>query len=259
MAQPLPLTYLEAGEALGGTPLLVIHGLFGSARNWATLARRFGERQRVYALDLRNHGSSPWAPTMSYPEMADDVLRFLDDRGFRRAVVVGHSMGGKAAMTLALDHPDRVERLVVVDIAPVAYSHTFLPFVQAMKRADLTVSNRRSDIESQLADAVPEAPLRSFLLQNLVLENGAFRWRINLDAIEANMPDLIGFPDLGDRRYEGPTLFIGGAESNYTAPEHMGTIARHFPTARIERIPGAGHWVHAEKPDRFAELVEAFV
>src|SRR5690242_9727771 len=128
MPQGLPLSYLEAGETVGGTPLLVLHGLFGSARNWQTLAKRFGEQRHVYALDLRNHGGAPWAPTMSYPEMAEDVLRFLDDRGYARAAVLGHSMGGKAAMTLALKHPDRVERLVVADIAPVRYTHTHAPF-----------------------------------------------------------------------------------------------------------------------------------
>jgi len=214
MAQGLPLTYLEAGEANGGTPLLVIHGLFGSARNWQTLAKRFAEQRHVYALDLRNHGGSPWADSMSYPEMADDVLRFLDDRGFPRAAVVGHSMGGKTAMTLALKHPDRVERLVVADIAPVAYTHTHAPFVAAMKRANLEGCTRRSEVEAQLADAVPEAPLRSFLLQNLVMEQGKFHWRINLDAIGSSMADLIGFPDLGEARYTGPTLFIGGTRSD---------------------------------------------
>ncbi len=259
MAQGLPLTYLEAGEAVGGTPLLVLHGLFGSARNWQTLAKRFAEKRRVYALDLRNHGGAPWSDRMTYPDMAEDVLRFLDDRGFARAAVVGHSMGGKVAMTLALNHPDRVERLVVADIAPVAYTHTHAPFVAAMKRADLDGCTRRSEVEAQLAEAIPEAPLRSFLLQNLVLEQGKFHWRINLDAIGASMEDLIGFPDLGDKRYTGPTRFIGGSRSDYITPEYFDIITRYFPAAQIEMIGDAGHWVHAERPDEFASMVEAFV
>jgi len=259
MPQGLPLSYLEAGESVGGTPLLVLHGLFGSARNWQTLARRFAERRHVYALDLRNHGGAPWADTMTYPEMADDILRFIEDRGYPRAAVVGHSMGGKAAMTLALRHPQRVERLVVVDIAPVRYTHTHGPYVAAMQRADLDGCTRRSEVEGQLADAVPEAPLRSFLLQNLVLENGRFQWRVNLDAIGAGMDDLIGFPDLGDARYDGPALFIGGGNSDYITPEHAPLIHRHFPNARIEMIPGAGHWVHAERPEEIAALVEGFL
>jgi pimeloyl-ACP methyl ester carboxylesterase len=259
MAQGLPLSYLEAGESVGGTPLIVLHGLFGSARNWQTLAKRFGERRHVYALDLRNHGGAPWADTMSYPEMAEDILRFLDDRGYPRAAMVGHSMGGKAAMTLALMHPGRVERLVVADIAPVTYTHTHAPFVAAMKAADLEGRTRRSEVESQLVDAVPEAPLRSFLLQNLVLENGRFHWRINLDAVGADMETLIGFPDLGDARYDGPALFIGGGKSDYITPEHEPAIRRHFPAATVEMVPGAGHWIHAERPEEFAALVEGFV
>ncbi len=259
MAQGLPLTYLEAGEANGGTPLLVLHGLFGSARNWQTLAKRFGELRRVYALDLRNHGGAPWASSMSYPDMAEDVLRFLDDRGFARATVVGHSMGGKTAMTLALRHPERVERLVVADIAPVAYTHTHAPYVAAMKRAKLEGFTRRSDIEAQLADSVPQASLRAFLLQNLVLEQGRFRWRINLDAIGPAMEELIGFPDLGDARYTRPSLFIGGTASDYILPEHVPVIRHHFPAAQVEMMEGAGHWLHAERPDAFATMVEAFV
>lgn len=259
MPQGLSLSYLEAGESVGGTPLLVLHGLFGSARNWQTLARRFAERRHVYALDLRNHGGAPWADSMSYPDMADDILRFLDDRGYSRAALVGHSMGGKAAMTFALQHPDRVERLAVIDIAPVAYTHTHAPYVAAMKRADLEGCTRRSEVEAQLADAVPEAPLRSFLLQNLVMEQGRFHWRINLDAIAGCMDALIGFPDLGDRRYDGPTLFIGGTKSDYITPEHAPAIRRHFPAAQVEMILGAGHWVHAERPDEVAALVEAFL
>ncbi|MBP2229357.1 pimeloyl-ACP methyl ester carboxylesterase [Azospirillum agricola] len=258
-SHPLALTYLEAGEANGGTPLLVLHGLFGSARNWQTLARRFAESHRVYALDLRNHGGAPWADAMTYEAMADDVLRFLDDRGFARAAVVGHSMGGKAAMTLALRHPGRVERLVVADIAPVAYSHTHAPFVAAMKAAKLEGHSRRQEIEAQLVDAVPEAPLRSFLMQNLVLEEGKFAWRINLDAIGNAMGDLIGYPDLGDARYDGPTLFVGGTKSDYILPEHHEAIRHRFPKAEIAMIEGAGHWLHAERPEEFARLVEAFV
>ncbi|HEY0837650.1 MAG TPA: alpha/beta fold hydrolase [Azospirillum sp.] len=255
----LPLTYLEAGESVGGTPLLVLHGLFGSARNWQSIARRFGERRHVYALDLRNHGGAPWAGTMSYPEMAADLLRFLDDRGYARAAVLGHSMGGKAAMVMALEHPRRVERLIVADIAPVAYTHTHAPYVAAMRGADLAGCTRRGEVEAQLADAVPEASLRAFLLQNLVMENGVFRWRINLDAIGAGMEELIGFPDMGGRRYDGPALFIGGGASDYITPDSEPAIRRHFPAAEIAMVPNAGHWVHAERPDEFADLVEAFL
>lgn len=256
MTEALPLTYIEI---VGGTPLLVLHGLFGSARNWATMAKRFGERRRVYALDLRNHGGSPWSADMSYPAMAADLLRFMDDRGIAKASVVGHSMGGKAAMALCLLHPDRVERLLAADIAPVSYTHTFAPYVSAMKAVRLEGLTRRSEVDSQLAAAVTEPTLRSFLLQNLVLENGQFRWRINLDAIDTAMTTLTGFPDFGSRRYEGPTLFLGGSKSSYLAPEHHGAVRHYFPSAAIRMMEGAGHWLHAEKPEAFADAVESFL
>jgi pimeloyl-ACP methyl ester carboxylesterase len=259
MSQGLSLSFLEAGESTGGTPLLVLHGLFGSARNWQSIARRLGERRHVFALDLRNHGGAPWAATMTYPEMAADVLRFLDDRGYPRAAVLGHSMGGKVAMTLALDWPRRVERLMVADIAPVTYTHTHAPYVAAMLRANLSGVTRRGEVDEQLAAAVPEPALRSFLLQNLAMEHGQFRWRINLEAIGDAMASLIGFPDPGQRQYTGPALFIGGGASDYITPELAPVIARSFPAARIEMVPDAGHWVHAEKPDLFTDLVEGFL
>ncbi|MFM2045599.1 MAG: hypothetical protein RLY86_4175 [Pseudomonadota bacterium] len=258
----LPLTFLDAAPADGGAagdavPLLVLHGLFGSARNWLQYTRLWGQKRPTYALDLRNHGASPWADTMSYREMAGDVARFLDDRGIDRAVVLGHSMGGKAAMTLALTRPERVERLIVVDIAPVAYTHTFAPYVAAMKAADLSGVTRRSQADGMLADGVPNPILRAFLMQNLEQAETGMRWRVNLDAIAACMGDLIGFPDdLGNARYGGPTLFIGGATSDYITAAYEGEIHRRFTDAAVEMIPGAGHWVHAEKPDPFRALVD---
>ncbi|HYE52377.1 MAG TPA: alpha/beta fold hydrolase [Azospirillaceae bacterium] len=258
MTESLPLTFLDAGEDTGRPPLLVLHGLFGSARNWQQLARRFAAGRKVWALDLRNHGGSPWSDAMGYPDMAADLARFLDDRGIGRAAVLGHSMGGKAAMALALTRPERVERLVVADIAPVAYTHTHAPYVAAMKAVDLGVS-RRAEVEAQLAGAVPDPSLRAFLTQNLALEEGRFRWRINLDAIGAAMPGLVGFPDFGGARYDGPALFVGGARSDYLAAEHLPAVTRHFPRARVEMVPDAGHWVHAERPDAFAAAVEGFL
>lgn len=259
MSKALPLTWLESGEATGGPPLIVLHGLFGSARNWATLARRFGERRHVYALDLRNHGESPWALEMTYPDMAADVRRFLDDRGYDRAGLVGHSMGGKAAMAFALRWPERVDRLVVVDIAPVAYDHDFGGFVAAMKAADLSPGRRRADIDAQLTAAVPEPSLRSFLLQNLVAGNGGFRWRINLDAVASNLAAIVGFPDFGSALCERPALFVRGASSDYVLPAHHQAIRCLFPEARLTALDGAGHWPHAEQTEEFARVVEEFI
>lgn len=255
----LPLAGLEAGDTAGDAPLIMLHGLFGSARNWASLARRFGERHHVHALDLRNHGASPWSDDMTYQAMAADVLRFIDDRGYRRVSLIGHSMGGKTAMTFALTWPERVERLIVADIAPVAYSHSFLDYAQAMRAVDLRPGIRRADIDAALAPVIEEPSLRSFLMQNLVAENGGFRWRLNLDAIAAADAAITGFPDLGPVRCSRPALFISGGASDYVPVSYRPAILGRFPAARFEVVEGAAHWLHAEKPEIFAHLVEDFL
>jgi len=256
---PHPLTHLEAGEANGGEPLIILHGLFGSARNWATLARRFGERRHVYALDLRGHGASPWDDDMSFPAMAGDVIRFLDDRGFPRATILGHSMGGKTAMTAALLDPDRVSRLIVVDIAPVPRGSGFASLARAMLAVDLSPGVTRRDVDQALSVSIPDPSLRGFLAQNLVSERHGFRWRVDLATIARSESSIIGFPDFGDRRFDGPSLFIAGGRSDYVGEGEEIAIRDRFPAARIERIADAGHWLHAERPEEFARLVEAFI
>ncbi len=251
---------LSHAEYGAGPPLVILHGLFGSARNWTSLARQLGETHHVYALDLRNHGASGWAETMTYEEMAGDVRAFLARHGLEGAVVMGHSMGGKTAMCLALEEGSLIGRLIVVDIAPVAYSHTHGPLIAAMQGADLAGATRRGEVDRQLAAQIPEAALRSFLLQNLVTEEGRLRWRINLDALAANMAVLTGYPDdLEGRRYDGPAFFLSGAGSDYVLPEHHGAIRTLFPQAEIDAIEGAGHWVHAEQPRAFLERVQTFL
>ncbi len=196
----IKLTGFEAGE---GKHLVVLHGLFGSARNWNTVAKRLGDQHHVHALDMRNHGASPWSDDMSYAAMADDIRAYIEDNGLGQASVLGHSMGGKAAMTLALLHPELVEKLIVADIAPVAYRHTMISYVEAMQAVDLSTVTRRGEVDAQLKAAVPEAPIRSFLLQNLVAENGAFSWRINLAALADRMDEITGFPTAD---FDGRTL-----------------------------------------------------
>lgn len=259
MTAALALSYLEAGDVNGGEPLIVMHGLFGSARNWQMLVKRFAGRRHVFALDMRNHGGSPWSDEMDYPAMAADVAKFIEDRGWSRAALLGHSMGGKAAMTLALTRPELVSRLIVTDIAPVRYTHTHAPYIVAMQAANLAGASRRHEVDAQLTHAVPVATLRAFLMQNLVMEGGKFAWRINLDAIGGAMDALIGFPDLGAAQYPGPALFIGGGASDYITEAQRPAIYAHFPAARIDIMESAGHWVHAEWPDAFAERVEAFI
>lgn len=252
----LTLSFQEHGA---GAPVVVLHGLFGSARNWTSIAKRLGETRHVFALDLRNHGDSPWDGDVGFAAMAGDVRAFIEGHGLMRPVVIGHSLGGKVAMTLALTHPETIGGLVAVDIAPVAYRGSFLDYIDAMRGMDLSAVARRADADALLADVVPDAGVRAFLLQNLEL-NDAPRWRINLDGLAAGMDEMGGFPDFGaDRAYAGRTLFLGGGKSDYLRPEHAATIRRLFPNATIETIDGAGHWVHAERPDDFIARVTAFL
>jgi esterase len=254
----LELAYDAFGEA--GPPLVILHGLLGSARNWTGVAKELGATHRVFALDLRNHGRSPWAETMSFDDMADDVAAFIAGRGLERTALIGQSLGGKVAMRLALRRPERVERLLVVDVAPVAYGHSFASFVEAMQAVDLASVARRADAEAQLEGAIGDAAIRSFLLQNLVRTDAGFVWRVNLDALAANMAALLGFPaPPRDAAYRGPTLFIAGARSSYVKPEHRPLIARLFPAAEHAVIEGAGHWVHAERPTAFLEQAQRFL
>lgn len=248
------LNTLIHGDDTTEPPLLIAHGLFGSARNWGVLAKRLSDTRRVLAVDMRNHGSSFWSDAHGYLDLADDLAEVIHAHG-GVADVVGHSMGGKAAMALALTHPSRVRGLVVADIAPVAYGHTQQPMIDAMRAVDLSAVDRRSDADAQLAPSVPEAGVRAFLLQSLDVAEQC--WRLNLDALSANMPLILGWPDLGGR-CEAPTLFLSGGASDYILPEHRAGIKHLFPSAKFAKIPGAGHWLHADKPREFEATVRAF-
>lgn len=244
------LARIEHGA--GGTPLLIAHGLFGSARNWGVIAKRLGATRRVVAVDMRNHGDSPWADSHSYPDMAEDLAEVVDGRWD----VLGHSMGGKAAMVLALTRPEQVNRLVVADIAPVGYSHTQAHLVEAMAGLDLSGIGLRSEADLALSATVPDAGVRAFLLQSLDLKEK--RWRLNLPVLGREMDRILGFPEIAGR-FEGPVLFLSGATSDYVRREHRERILELFPAARFAKIPGAGHWLHAEKPREFEAAVAAFL
>jgi esterase len=253
----LSLATVEYGA---GPPLAILHGLFGSGRNWASMAQRLAAHHRVIAIDLRNHGVSPWAETMDYREMAEDVRATLQARGYDCFALLGHSMGGKVAMTAALAHGAAVERLIVADIAPVAYAVRHLGHARVMHELDLANIKRRSDADAALAPAIPDAAERAFLLQNLVLEDGRARWRLNLEAIEQEMQRLVGFPAIqAGRTYEGPALFVAGGRSDYLRPDHEPVIRRLFPNAKIANIDNAGHWLHTEQPAAFLAVVDAFL
>jgi pimeloyl-ACP methyl ester carboxylesterase len=245
-----------AAQVIGdGPPLLILHGLFGSQRNWAGIARALSDQAEVHGLDMRNHGLSPWNAKMSYDDMAADVTRYIEDRALAGVRLLGHSMGGKVAMRLALLRPELVARLIVVDIAPVPYHNDhYSGFIAAMLQLPLDRLERRDEADRLLKPVIEDDILRAFLLQNLVRDGDHFRWRINLPGIDANMPALIGFP-ASDEVYPGPTTFLAGDRSNYIRPRDQEPIVTHFPTARLQEVADSGHWPHAEQPARFLALV----
>ncbi|MCC7426970.1 MAG: alpha/beta fold hydrolase [Alphaproteobacteria bacterium] len=255
---PVALSVVETGQ---GPPVAILHGLFGSALNWASIARSLGARFRVLALDARNHGNSPWAWRCDYPVMTSDVIHALKQRGINQCAVIGHSMGGKTAMTLALTRPEMVDRLVIVDIAPVRYEPRVIGYVEAMLAVDLNAVGRRTDADAALAQSVPDAETRQFLLQNLSADaTGRYRWKIHLEALRAGIAVLAAFPEMPNGvRYAGPTLFVAGERSDYIQPRHAAAIRAMFPAARTEVVARAGHWVHAQNPQGFLACIEPFL
>ena len=243
-----------------GTPVVILHGLLGSARNWTGVAKQLAETQRVFALDLRNHGRSPWAPTMSFDDMAGDVAAFIERHGLPPVTLLGHSLGGKVAMRLALTRPDLVARLIVVDVAPVAYRHSLVEYIEAMRAVDLGAVTRRIDVDQELAKTIADPVMRAFLLQNLVrTPQQGYAWRAYLDAIAASLPELMGFPASAGLAYSGPTVMIAGGRSTYVRAEHRRVISQLFPKVEHATIAGAGHQVHADRPDEFLAAVRSFL
>jgi pimeloyl-ACP methyl ester carboxylesterase len=249
------LNTLTYGTDTTRPPLMIVHGLFGSARNWNVIARRMSETRTVIAPDMRNHGSSFWADSHSYPDMASDLSQVINAHG-GTVDLVGHSMGGKAAMVLALTEPTQVARLLVADIAPVAYTHSQQQFIDAMRAVDLSQVTRRADAVTQLAQHVDDTTLQSFFTQSLNVKEQ--RWLYNLDALERDMPLILGFPEVTGT-YDGLTLFLSGAASDYVLPQHRPKIKSQFTNARFAKIPDAGHWLHAQQPRAFEASLRAFL
>ena len=238
-------------------PLLIAHGLFGSARNWGVLGKRLSDQRTVIAVDMRNHGTSPWQNSHTYQDLANDLAEVIEQH-HGQADVLGHSMGGKAAMVLATSRPHLVRNLIVADIAPVPYGHTQNHLIAAMKAVDLNRVSKRSDADHQLEPHISEPQVRAFLLQSLDLRGDRPAWQLNLDILKAQMPDIIGFPEL-TQRFNGRTMFLTGRLSDYVLPEHHEEILRLFPKVVFHSIAGAGHWLHAEKPREFEAEVRAFL
>lgn len=248
------LNVIEMGE---GSPVLLLHGLFGAGRNWGGIQKRLAQRHRVLAPDLRNHGESDHATAMDYASMAEDVAELIARRGVAPAAVLGHSMGGKVAMALALRHPQIVARLVVADIAPIRYPPALRAYVAAMRALPLAPGLTRREADAALEAAIPEAGIRAFLLQSLDFGADVPAWKMGLAEIAAAMPVIEDFPHTG--RYEGPTLVLAGERSTYIKPEHHTLFRQLFPAARFAVVERAGHWVHADNPNAFLALAEPFL
>lgn len=248
------LAYSEIGPTTG-TPLLIVHGLYGSGRNWGIIAKRLSDTRRVITVDMRNHGESFWSDDHSYANLAQDLAQVIDHFGTPMDVI-GHSMGGKAAMCLALTRPDSLRRLVVGDIAPVSYGHSQIQFIEAMHAVDLSVVSRRSEANAQLLALGIEPTVCSFLTQSLDVPQK--KWRLNLDALAQNMPAILSFPEV-EGNFTGPTLFLSGGQSDYVTQEYRPMIRNLFPSARFAKIPETGHWLHAENPRAFEGTVRAYL
>lgn len=245
------MTVALAFESLGeGPPVVILHGLFGAGRNWMQMAQALSAKYRVLLPDARNHGASGWAESMSYPEMAQDVAALIEREGLVQPFVIGHSMGGKTAMALALADPLGIAGLAVIDIAPQAYADQFSSYVTAMRSLDVAAATNRRELHQALATQLgPNAPA-DFLLQNLRRQGERFDWRINLLATGMCMGELCDFPEALRRgSYDRPALFVHGADSDYVRSSSVACIHALFPNAELQSIKDAGHWVHADQPD----------
>jgi len=252
----MKLNFYQLGT--GPVSLVILHGLFGSGSNFRTLAKKFADHYSVYCLDLRNHGASPHDDNVSLGAMAADIVEFLDDHKISAPVLMGHSLGGKVAMQVALTHPERLSKLIAADIAPVDYPPHHERIFQGLKKVTRLAPASRKDAEQILADYVDIPAVRLFLLTNLVRgADGSLSWRINVDGLEKGYDYLARSP--GGDPYNGPALFIRGGLSDYVRPEYYPEIYRLFPKARIVTLDGTGHWLHAEKPEEFAEIILNFL
>jgi len=252
----MKLNFRTLGE---GEPLIIMHGVFGSSDNWQTLGKVFAEKFNVYLVDLRNHGNSPHSDEFDYDVMVKDIVELMDDEGLSQAHILGHSMGGKVAMHLATRHADRVDKLIVVDIAPKYYPPHHQQIFEGFHSVDLESLENRKDADGQMAEVISNFGVRQFILKNLDRKkDGSFGWKLNVDAIERAV-EKVGEGLEDDVHFDGPALFIAGGKSDYITDEDHGLIREYFPNAVITTVKDAGHWVHAEKPNELGEMVMGFL
>ncbi|MFN8438173.1 MAG: alpha/beta fold hydrolase [Cytophagales bacterium] len=252
----MKLFYREIGE---GSPIVIMHGLFGSSDNWLTFAKKLAEKHKVFLLDLRNHGQSPHAEPHSYDSMCEDLKSFLDENQIFNPVIVGHSMGGKLAMKFAVKYPELLSKLIVIDISPKYYKPHHQKYLAALHSLDLNTLTSRQEADSHMQKHIDELGVRQFLLKNLYRnENNEFKWRMNLQLLSDQI-DNIGEGLDASLRFKKPTLFIKGELSNYISDDDEVMIHWIFPSSKVVSIPQAGHWVQADKPLELLEVMEEFV
>ena len=253
----MKLFYRHFGE---GQPVIILHGIFGISDNWVTIGRKIAEKFSVYILDLRNHGQSPHSDTFNYVAMMDDLNEFIEEHELEDPIIIGHSMGGKVAMYFALEYPEMVNSLLVVDISMRKYPprQGHVQMIEAMQSVDFSKVQSREDVEAQLEDEIQSRPIRLFVMKNLVrVGQSEFKWRLNLKAIYENIDNIFEGVEHFNR-FEKPTLFVRGGKSDYIQDSDMEKIYRHFPAAELETIPHASHWVHAEAPDDLCAIISDF-
>ncbi len=251
-----PLFSREFGS---GSPVLILHGLFGFSDNWQTIAKGLAEQHLVVTPDLRNHGRSPHLPSHTYPEMAEDIKVFMEEKWMFHAAVIGHSMGGKVAMQLALNYPDMVEKLVVIDMGPGPADDNHRDIFEALLALDLSKMASRTEAETYLSARIPDVGTRQFLLKNITREeDGTFTWKMNLPVLWKYFPDILAGVR-GDQPFDKPTLFVRGSRSDYVKDSDWPQVKTLFPKAELVTIEGAGHWVHADKPKELLEALKGFL
>ncbi len=267
----MKLFFRELGD--GNTNIIIIHGLYGSSDNWLSVARLLKDKSRIFILDQRNHGQSPHSSEMNYTVMSEDIKSFMRERKLDKAIVMGHSMGGKTAMAFALQNPDLVQKLVILDIAPKSYqafsnytkiTNDHRVIVNGLLSIKPSDHNSRSSIDKELKTNIPNNMLRSFLLKNIGRdENKKLYWKLNVRAISDNLDQIMDgvaeFESASEFPKEKAVVLIRGANSSYVQDEDMQQVRRYFPSAQLADIPNAGHWLHAEQTELFIKTLKYFL
>ena len=243
-----------------GQTIVILHGLFGSKRNWSSIAKQLSDTYRVLTVDLRNHGESPWSDVHDYSSMAEDVATLIENECSKPPIVLGHSMGGKVAMYLSIMRPQLVAQLIVVDIPPARSTGTPIDYVRAMQAIPLTTLAHRRDVEELLRETIPDERVRGFLVTNIITRPEGLAWAVNLDVIEKNFETILDWPDLlTTQHFSQQTLFLVGENSTFVGPEHETVIQQFFPASSRQVIKNAGHWVHVENTSAFLKAVRVFL